>query len=270
VRELRAKSAPVRAFVRDPDKAAARLDAGVEVSVGDFEDQVSLRRAMKGIAAVFVTSSNGPREVEHENAVINAAVEAGVNRIVKLSTFMAETGSPLPGMDWHGQIEQHLRQCGTPAVILQSAFFMSNMFASAEAIKQTGKLFAPAGDGGIAMIDPRDVAACAAELLTGDGHEGRTYLITGPEAVTHKQVAAALAKATGRPVEYVNVPPEAARQSFVEAGMPDWLIQHLTGVFGLIREGKFEKTTDTVRALTGRKPRTFAQFARDHSAAFKP
>jgi uncharacterized protein YbjT (DUF2867 family) len=120
------------------------------------------------------------------------------------------------------------------------------------------------------MIDPRDVGAVAATVLTGAGHEGRTYRLTGPEAIGYRQIAAELALAIGAPVDYVDVPPEAARGSLAASGMPDWLVTHLHGVFGLIRAGAFDETTDTVRVLTGNEPRGFAQFAHDHAAAFAP
>jgi uncharacterized protein YbjT (DUF2867 family) len=178
-------------------------------------------------------------------------------------------GSPLPPFDWHGHIEQHLWRSEVPAVVLRSTFFMSNLIASAEPIRHTGKLFAPADGAKIAMIDPRDVAAVVAVVLTTDGYEGQTYELTGPEAITYEHIAEELSAATGRPIEFVDVPHEAAQQGFVEAGMPGWLVEHLSGLFGIIREGALEQTTDTVRTLTGREPRTFAEFAREHAGRFQ-
>lgn len=268
VQELRGRGVSIRAFVRDPDRAAEKLGDGVELAAGDFSDTASLHRALEGADHLFLTSADGPQKVEHENAVIDAAAAADVAKIVKLSTLGAKVGSPLPPFDWHGLIEQHLRRSAVSAVVLQSSFYMSNLFASAEAIRQTGKLFAPADGAKIAMIDPRDVATIAAVVLTTDGHEGQIYELTGPEAITYGRIAEELS-ATGRPVEFVDVPDEAARQSFVEASMPDWLVEHLIGVFTIIREGALEHTTDTVRTLTGREPRTFTQFARDHAGFFQ-
>jgi uncharacterized protein YbjT (DUF2867 family) len=145
---------------------------------------------------------------------------------------------------------------------------MTNLFASAEQVRRDGRLFAPAGNGKIAMIDPRDTAAVAAVALTSGGHEGRTYRLTGPEAITFAKVAEALSEATGTRVEFVDVPDEAAREGLLAADMPDWLVTHLGGLFALIRDGALEETTETVRELTGNEPRTFARFARDHAAAF--
>ncbi len=269
VQELRGRGVSIRAFVRNPDRAAEKLGEGIELAVGDFSDTASLHRALEGVDHLFLTSADSPQKVEHETAVIDAAAAAGVWRIVKLSTLGAKGGSPLPPFDWHGHIEQHLWRSEVPAVVLRSTFFMSNLFASAEAIRHTGKLFAPADGAKIAMIDPRDVAAVVAVVLTTDGYEGQTYKLTGPEAITYEHIAEELSAATGRPIEFVDVPDEAARQGFVEAGMPDWLVEHLIGMFGIISQAELEQTTDSVRNLTGCEPRTFSQFAREHAVLFQ-
>jgi uncharacterized protein YbjT (DUF2867 family) len=268
VRELIDRGARVRAFVRDPDGARKRLGDDVELAAGDFGDPASLRRALHGVERVLLSSADSPDKVAHETAVIGAAVAAGAELVVKASTSGAQAGSPLPCFDWNGQIEDHLRRAFVPAVNLRSAFYMTNLLAAADQVRGTGRLFAPAAQGAIAMVDPRDVGVVAAAVLTSDGHAGRDYVLTGPEAVTYRQVADALTAASGRPVQYVDVPPEAAREGLVAAGMPPWLVAHLDGAFALIRRGELAQTTDTVRMLTGREPRSFADFARDRAGAF--
>jgi uncharacterized protein YbjT (DUF2867 family) len=257
VRELQARGVPVRAFVRDPGRLA-----GVELAVGDFSDPESIRRALEGVDRVFLSSADGPDKVAHETAVVDAAAAAGVDLVVKASTMLAEVGSLLKPLDWNGRSEQHLKASGLPAVILASSFYMTNVLAAAEPIREHGILPAPAGDGAVAMVDPRDIAGVAAAALTGDGHAGRTYRLTGPEPITYARMAQLLG------VEYVDVPPEAARVQLEDAGMPDWLVDHLDGAFALIRSGAMAETTDVVRAVTGRDPRDFAAFARDHAALF--
>jgi uncharacterized protein YbjT (DUF2867 family) len=261
VRELQVRGEPVRAFVRDQQRAAARL-GDVDLAFGDFSDPDSLRRALAGVDRVFLSSADGPDKVAHEAAVVDAAAAAGVELVVKASTMMAEVGSPMKPLDWNARSEQHLKRSGVPWVILASGFYMTNMLAAAEPIREQGILPAPAGDGAVAMIDPRDVAAVAAVVLTGDGHEGRSYRLTGPEPITYARIAEQLG------VEYVDVPPEAARSGLEAAGMPDWLVDHLDRAFALIRWGALAETTDVVRAVTGREPHDFAAFARDHATLF--
>ena len=269
VRELMGRGLSVRAFVRDAQKAAEKLGDGVELAAGDFSDPVSVRRATEGVDAVFLACANDPRQVEYETGVIDAAAAAGVGRIVKLSAFGAEIGSSIAFWDWHGRIEERLRASGVPSVVLQPSFYMSNLLGAAEGIRREAGLFAPAGGARISMIEPGDVAAVAAVSLTTGGHEGRTYVLTGPEAITYERVAEELSAATSRRIEFVPVPDEAARQGLIEAGTPEFVGDQLVKLFGLLRQGAYEPTTDTVRALTGREPRNFARFAHDHAGVFR-
>ena len=268
VGELRERGVPVRAFVRDPDKATAMLGEGVELAPGDFSDEASVRRAVGDVDTVFLACANDPRQVEYETGVIDAATEAGVRRIVKLSTLGAEVGSPIAFWDWHGRIEERLRASGVPFVMLRPTFNMTNLLGSAEGVRHAGSLFAPAGGARVAMIDPTDVAAVAAVALTEDGHEGETYVLTGPKAVTFERVAEELSAATGHRVQFVAVPDEAARQALVGSGMPEFVAGQIVAIFGFLRRGAQERTTGVVRALTGREPRAFARFARDHAELF--
>lgn len=269
VRELIARGLPARAFVRDGATARALLGEEVEIVEGDFGDPGSLRRALAGAEKVFLASADGPEKIAHELAVIDAAAASGVRLVVKCSTIGAEPGSASPPFDWHGRIEEALRRSGLPTVVLRSCFYMTNLLASADQVRSSGKLFAPAGPAGIAMIDPRDTGAVAAAVLSGDGHEGRTYVLTGPESITYAHVAKTLGQATGGSVDYVDVPDDALREGLVAAGMPDWLVTHLGALFPLIREGALAETTDTVPALLGRAARRFDEFAREHATAFR-
>ena len=126
--------------------------------------------------------------------------------MLKLSAAAAEPGSPVAFWDWHGQVEQHLRASGADWVILRANWYMSNLLAAASQVAAEGRLYAPAGEARIAMIDPRDVGAAAAAVLSSPGHERQTYLLTGPRPITYAEVAAGLSPATGSRVEFVDVP----------------------------------------------------------------
>lgn len=268
VRELGERGVAARAFVRDRERAARVLGDGVELVAGDFSDRDSLERALRGIDRLFLACGNVPAQVEHERAAIDAARVAGVGRVVKLSGPRAAVDSPLLFERWHGEIEDHLIRSGLPSVLLHPSAYMTNLLANAETIKGIGRLFAPAGTAEITYVDPRDVAAAAAAALAEDGHDGETHTLTGPEAITYERIARELSAATGRSVEYVDVPDEAARQSMRDAGLPAMMADTIADVFASQRAGSMARTTDGVRALTGREPRTFARFARDHAALF--
>jgi uncharacterized protein YbjT (DUF2867 family) len=152
--------------------------------------------------------------------------------------------------------------------MLRGAFFMTNLLAAAEPVRAQHVLPAPAGEGRLAMIDPRDLGAAGAAVLVGGDHAGRVYDLTGPEALSYREIAKPIADATGTPVEYVDVPPVAARESLVAMRAPDWLVDHLDGVFANVRANVYATTTDTVEELTGRRPRDLATFIAEHADAF--
>jgi uncharacterized protein YbjT (DUF2867 family) len=269
VRALLARGRQVRVFARDPDKAHGLFGAAVEVARGDFADPEAIHAALQHARDVVLSGPDDPRRVDWETGLIDAAAAAGVRRIVKLSTIGAEPGAPVAFWAWHARIEQHLRRSGMPAVILRSSPYMSNVLAGAESIAREGRLYAPAGRARIAMIDPRDVGAAAA-AATAEGHDGRTYVLTGPEAITYAQAAAELAAATGRDVEYVDIDDEQAREAMVRQGLPQVAAEQVVRVFAMLRRGAAEPVTAGVEELTGRPPRDFAAFARDHADAFAP
>jgi uncharacterized protein YbjT (DUF2867 family) len=263
VRALARRGAPVRAFVRDAGKATRLLGPDVELAVGDFANRRSLDRALKGADRLFLACGNVPGQIDFECTAIDAAADAGITRVVKLSGPDAAIDSPLIFERWHGAIEEHLAAAGLPRVLLRPRTFMTNLLAYARGVAQTGMLFAPAGAAQISFVDPQDVADAAAEALTGAGHEGRTYTLTGPEAVTFERVAGEIATAAGRPVTYVNIGDDDARQAMASEGLPLMVADAIVAIFASQRAGSMADTTDTVRTLTGGEPRSVAVFARE-------
>ena len=161
----------VRAFVRDPEKARDRcFGDAAELAVGDFADPQSVRAALRrrggecsSRAPTIRAASSG------RSAAIDAAAAQGVRRIVKLSSIMAGPGRRSRSGTGTAGSRSHLRQSRVPAVVLRSSFFMSNLLAAAEQVAREGRLYAPAAGARIAMIDPRDVGAAAAAVLTTHG-----------------------------------------------------------------------------------------------------
>jgi uncharacterized protein YbjT (DUF2867 family) len=146
---------------------------------------------------------------------------------------------------------------------------MTELLQGADDLKQSGMLFVPAGNAKIAMIDPNDVASVAVAALTEDGHEGKSYHLTGPESVSFADVAVELSGVMGRKIEYVAVPDEGARGAMLEAGLDEWTADNVVALFGVLRGGISAQPTDTVREVTGRQPRTMADFLRDHANALR-
>lgn len=268
VRELASQAEPVRAFVRDAAKARS-LFGDVDLAVGDYGDPSSIAAALDGVDRVFLLTPSHPEMVEWERAVLDAAAAAGVRRVVKMSTVGADPRSDGRFARWQGQCEELLRASAIPAVILRSSYHMTNLFFAADSVRNAGKIFAPVDDAKMAMIDRRDLAAVAALVLTEDGHDGRTYHLTGSEAITYRDVATRLSDVLGKVVEFVDVPDKAAIDAALQAGVPEWLAHGIVEVDRQLKRGIAAETTEVVRVLLGREPYSFADFARDTAAAFR-
>ena len=250
--------ADVRAFVRDAAKARAILPAGIDLAVGDFADPSSLDAALAGVDRVFLAAPNHPDQVDWERNVIDGARRAGVSSLVKLSAHGAERGSPVAFWDAHARIEQHLFASGVPAVVLRPTTYATNLLGTLAGVVKDGVLVAPAAGARVAFIDPADVAAVAAALLTRGGRTGRTLTLTGPSALTFEQVAELFARELNRDVAFLAVTDEQAVAAMTSGGMPAWMAGNIVGVFRALRGGMADLTTATVATVTGREPRPLA------------
>jgi uncharacterized protein YbjT (DUF2867 family) len=268
VRLLSAQGVKVRALVRDPAKAASLQGANVEIVQGDLADVKSLDAAFRGAEKLFLLSSGDPSQVELQRNALDAARRAGVKHVVKMSALGADPNSPVGLSRWHAQTEDELKKSGLAWTILQPHFFMQNLAMMAATIKTQGTLYAPLKDGKIAMVDARDIAAVAVRTLTEPGHEGKTYIVTGPEAISFQELAQQLGTVLGKPVKYVDIPLEDARKGMQGAGMPEWFVNDLCGMYGFFATGGGAWVADTVSTVGKVQPRTFQQFAKDHAQLF--
>jgi uncharacterized protein YbjT (DUF2867 family) len=237
---------------------------------GDYADPGVFDHALEGAEALFLSGGDDRRRVVFECAAIDAAARAGASRVVKLSSIEAEAGSPVAFWDWHGRIEEHLRRSAVPSVALHASFFMTNLLMAAGEVAAWDRLYAPAADARIAMVDPRDVGEAAAAVLCGAGEDGATHVLTGPAALTYVDVAAALTAATGRQIAFVQVPDETALHGMIDAGMPAFMAEQVVAMFGRFRAGVAERPTGDLEHLTGRPPRGLASFLEQHAGAFAP
>jgi uncharacterized protein YbjT (DUF2867 family) len=259
----------VRALVRDRAKASFISDAGFGLVEGDFDRPETLDAALEGVESALLLSPPSPQTFEHQRAFIEAAKRAGVRHVVKFSAIGADAGAPEGFGKWHGQAEEFLKSSGLAWTILQPNFFMQNLLEQARQIAADGRIYQPVGDAKMSCIDVRDIGAVAARTLTEEGHEGKTYVLTGPEALSYNEVAAKLSEATGREITYVAITPEQFREGALAAGLPEWLVSALERLNENLVAGRSAEVTDDVRKVAGREPITFDQFARDYAQAFK-
>jgi len=152
--------------------------------------------------------------------------------------------------------------------MLKPTFFMQNTMMAKQTIASDGVIYWDLGDGELAMIDVYDVADSAAAVLTGRGRGGQSYILTGPEAISAHDVADAFSAVLDKDVNYLNVPPEAALESMMEMGLPEWIARGNGELMEGFSEGFADHTTDNVEKLTGHRPRSIEEFARDHKQVF--
>lgn len=177
--------------------------------------------------------------------------------------------SPVAFLQWHAATEEHLAQSGLPFTILHPNYFMQNIFAFAPTIEKDGAFYATVKHGRAGMVDVRDIAAVAVGTLTGSGHEGKTYEITGPETLSFADAAARLSAALGKPVRYVDVPRPALISALLGAGMPDWLANNLADLYDWMSGDGAGIVTDVVEKVGRKQPISLDQFARDFRSAFE-
>ena len=259
----------VRALVRDPARAAFIREAGFETFEGDFDRPETLSAALEGVERALLLTPPSPQTFGQQRAFIEAAERAGVRHVVKFSAIGAAAAAPEGFGKWHGQSEDLLKSSGLAWTMLQPNFFMQNFLGQAAQIAATGAIYQPVGDARASFIDTRDIASVAARTLAEGGHEGQTYVLTGPEALSYADVAAKLSEATGRRIKYVPITPEQFREGALGAGLPEWLVAALERLNELFASGRAAEVNENVRRVGRKEPTTFDRFARDYAAAFK-
>lgn len=268
VKQLTSSGEKVRVLVRDKQKAEQSFGNSVDIVTGDIGDPASLERAFQGVTRAFVLTAG--EAIPQEKNAFAAAKKAGVNHVVKLSTVGAQKGARIRLASMHGESEEALKASGVPFTLLQPTFFTSNLFGSAGSIKGEGKLYGAFKTGRLPLIDPADIAATAAAILKNPkGQEGKTLYLTGPEALTHGQVAEKLGKALGKNVSYVDLPASAVVDSIKKSGAPSWYAED----FGMMSEwfatDQAATVSDAVEKVAGRKPRTVDAWIADNAKSFK-
>ena len=265
--QLHEQSHGVRALLRDPSRAVS-LPAGIEVAVGDLDDPDSVAKAVADVEAIFLMQVGGG--TGQTKTMIAAARDAAVPRIVLLSSAGARL-LPLDDNPMGAALavrEQILRESGLGVTYLRPSAFASNALGWRDSIR-AGKVTDPTGDGVLAVMDPEDIARVAAAALTDDGHVGKGYLLTGPQALTSREQVEIIAEVTGRPIDFQDVTPDEFAQAAIQRGTPPeqaHLMERLNEIF---RARRSVAITDDVENITGIAPGTFRDWCERHADAFR-
>ena len=260
---------PFRALVRDPDKVAFDPDAA-EIVQGDLNDPAIVEQALQGVSRALIVMGNHPDQAKLERQFASLAADAGVSHLVKVSSMEAAPDATATLPKNHYDTEQHIASLGVDWTFLRPNYYMQNMLMYAGSIARTNSFALPLGTAKTAMIDSRDVGEVAAVVLTGEGHAGQAYRLTGPAMMDFHEVAARMGTVLERPVSYVAQSPEAFREVLGQFIQSVWQLDAVCELFAEIAAGSLEEQHSTTADLLGRPAVDLETFTRQFAGAFAP
>jgi NAD(P)H dehydrogenase (quinone) len=265
-RRLADQGVEQRLLVRDAARAP-RLEHATAVEFGGYDDTAGMRRALDGIETLlFVSAAEDPDRVALHRGAVDAAVAAGVERIVYTSFVAAGPESTFTFGRDHFHTEEHIKRSGVAYTVLRDNIYIDfiPLLCGAD-----GVIRGPAGEGRVAAVARDDIADVAAAVLTGEGHEGQAYDLTGPEAFTLTEAAAELSRITGRPVTFEDESVEAAFESRRPSGAPDYMIEGWVTTYTAIAAGDLEAVSDCVERFCDREPQRLGDWLRANPESYR-
>ena len=261
---LAALRQPQRLLVRDLARAP-RLP-GAEAVQASYEDGPSMRAALSGIQTLFLVSGWGSTRLEQHYSAIDAAIAAGVERIVYTSFLSAAPQATFTHAREHCLTEQRIRATGCRYTFLRPTFYLDR---APRWFSNEGIISGPAGNGTITWVSRDDLADVAAAVLITSGHDGASYEITGSQALTLAQAAAEFSRATGLQTSYQPETLEEARASRMKFNPSEWELEAWVSTYVAIATGEMSVVSHTVEALTGHAPQTLADYVRQHPESYQ-
>lgn len=252
--ERRGKRKDSRLTARSPEKLADLAARGFEIARADYDDGPSLAAAFAGADALLLISgtADNAKRIKQHRAAIDAAKAAGVHRIVYTSYTNPTPSSLFPYAAVHGDTERYLSASGIPFTVLRNNQYAANVDGPCKQSKESGVLASPAADKKVAYVTHADAAAAAVGALLDEAHAGKTYEITGPEALSLYDIAAELAAARGRPVDVVKSALLELRAYFQSQDLPPSVVEAIVGATAAAAAGEYEQVSSDTERLAGR------------------
>jgi Predicted nucleoside-diphosphate-sugar epimerases len=270
VTELLKRGAEVRVLARKQPEAG-KLQAGVEVAIGDLLDPVSVEQALQGVDKLFLLNAVVTDELTQALIAYGVAKRIGIKHVTYLSVFKVDQFRDVPHFASKLAVENALREFGVPYTILRSGYYIQNDLSLKGALTGAGIYPMPIGTAGIAAADVRDIAEAAAISLTEDGHDGQTYDIVSPTTITGPGNAALWSKVLDMEIKYTGHNFDQWEQG-MRTSLPSWSAFDLRMMFQGYFDRGFESTATEVARLTkllGRAPRSYENFAAQTAAMWK-
>ena len=262
------KGTKYRAMYRSKEDAA-KAPAGTTSVIADFADMRSLETAFDGVQSVYLVCSPIPQLPELESNAIEACEAAGVRRVV-LNSALGAGDWPKSFPSWHRKVEDKLKATKMSYCILRPNTFMQNVLTYyAPSIRSRGEFYAAMGNARTSFIDVREIAEVAAKALESSEHDGKTYELNGPEALTCAEVAEKISADCGIATKYVDLPVEVLHKAFIDLGMPECQAKALLDLQEYYTSGKGGAVDQTLAKLLGRPPMTMDGFLVEHAGEFR-
>ncbi|WP_020579642.1 SDR family oxidoreductase [Actinopolymorpha alba] len=251
------------AAVRSPEKAGEFAAVGVDVRRADYDDPASLESAFAGAEKILLISgSEVGRRIAQHTATVEAAARSGARLLAYTSVLHADT-TPLVLAPEHKATEDVIRGAGIPYTFLRNGWYTEVYADTITQAARTGSFIGSANAGRVASATRQDYAEAAVAVLTGEGHENKAYELSGDHAWSFPELAAEIATAAGRPVNYHNLSPERHRATLLEAGLPEPVADLLVGIDAGVSAGLLAATPGELRTLIGRPTTPLAETVRE-------
>jgi uncharacterized protein YbjT (DUF2867 family) len=257
-----------RAMYRSKEEAI-RAPAGTDTVIADFADKASLAAALRGVESIYLVCSPIPDLVQLESNAIEVCEAAGVRRVV-LNSALGAGDYPKSFPSWHRKVEDKLKATKMAYCILRPNSFMQNVLAYfAPSIRTQGAFYSSMGNARTSYLDVRDIAVVAAKALHGGEHDGQTYQLNGPEALTYAEVADKITKHAKIATKYVDIPMEAQRKATLDQGMPEWQVTALLELQEYYTNGNGGVVDALLERLLGRPPVRMDAFLEEYAGEFR-
>jgi uncharacterized protein YbjT (DUF2867 family) len=266
VRQLQSAGIAFRCTYFTKERAQAARERGLEAVLVDYGQPGTLGPAFDGCEKLFLLGPNALNQSELELNVVAAAQANGVQYIVKQSVMRADEMSYELARA-HRPVEQAIESSGLDWTFLRPNSFMQNAVTfMSGTIRSDSAFFSASEQGRISHVDVRDIAAVAVTALTEPGHAERAYELTGPEALSYDELAKELTNVLGRTINHVSLSPSDLKAAMLADGMPEGLADGLLDLERFFRENHASRVTDDVRRVTGREPRSYADYIQETAA----
>ncbi len=254
----------VRALVRQKSKGEALEKMGVELAEGEFSDQDALDRAADGVDAILAITPPNPDAVQQGRNILNAARKSGSPFYLRISALKAAEDAPQNNGRLHFQSDVDLIDSGLPHTILRPHYFMQNLLMSGDTIKSENQLYWGMGEGKLGMIDVRDIADCAAQILIrSESHLGKIYTLTGPDVIGVDDITRTLSEKIGRRINSIRIGLDDVYNSIIDSGWGEWGAEVMKGYSKAYSEGWGDFTTQDVKNILKKDARGIDVFVEE-------